>query len=123
MDRKRAERLLMLVCLGTAVMGVSGYVLLRSIPSVRAGITLTVFGSGLVLLAWTGLKTGVMGWRLGAVARADEPMFFRILVVSEFITGFATICLGWFIQLHIVNAPPRPNPLPPEHPDYEYYSR
>ncbi|MFC1452934.1 hypothetical protein ACFLSJ_06270, partial [Verrucomicrobiota bacterium] len=74
MGRKTAERLLMLVCLGTAVMAGAAYVLLRSVPSIRVGITFTAFGTGFVLLAWTGLKTGVIAWRLGAVARADEPM-------------------------------------------------
>jgi len=119
----RARSVLVFVCFGTMVMAGSAYFLLQSFPSLRVGITLTLFGVGFIVLACVSLKTGVTAWRLGAVSRCEQPMFFGAQVIYIFLTGIALIVFGWIIQVYIVNAPPPPNPLPPEHPEYEYYNR
>lgn len=123
MNRKEAERRLIMVCLLTSVAGALAYLLLHSIPSVRAGITLTIFGVGFIAFAWTGHKVGIAVWRIFPVTRDEQPALFLMLLLFDVATGVALIVLGWIIQIYIVNAPPRPNPLPPEHPEYKYYQR
>lgn len=121
MDRKTAERRLIKVCWKTAVAGLLAYFLLQFIPSIRVGITLSIFGIGFIAFAWTGGKVGIAVWKIWPVYRSEQPGLFLVLLVWDVITGITFIVLGWGIQIYIVNAPPRANPLPPEHPDYENY--
>lgn len=123
MDRKAAELQLIKVCLVTAVVAVLAYFLLQVLPSVRAGITLTIFGIGMIVFAWTGRRVGIAVWKVFPVYRSEQPEMFRVLIWSDIFTGVALILIGWFIQIYIVNASPPANPFPPDHPEYEYYSR
>jgi len=94
-EKQKAKRLLILTSLGTAVVAGLSWLALRPFPSIRIGITLSLFGCGFLVLAVVGIKTGFMAYELGAVDRADEPAFFWVLVVGEIVAGVAMIVIGW----------------------------
>ena len=56
---------------------------------------LSIFGCGFLALSCAGIRTGVIAWRLGAVYRSEETLFFWILIYGEITAGVLMIVFGW----------------------------
>ncbi len=92
---KKAERLLILIAWSTMAIAMLSWFGLRSFPSIRTGITFSIFGCGFLALSFAGIRTGVIAWRLGAVYRSEETLFFWVLIYGEIVAGVLMIVFGW----------------------------
>ena len=94
---KAGERLLILTCWTGTLLSGAAYLLLRSFPSVRVGITLNLFGCSFLAVAYMEMRVKIAASERGAVYRSENLGRYRLLVIGKIFTGVVLIGFAWYL--------------------------
>ncbi|MCI5207826.1 MAG: hypothetical protein D3910_03320 [Candidatus Electrothrix sp. ATG2] len=94
---KAGERLIILTCWLSMLISGSAYLLLKYFPSVRTGITLTLFGCSFLAVACVEMRVKIAASERGAVYRSDDIGRYWMLVIGKIFTGAVLIGFAWYI--------------------------
>jgi hypothetical protein len=94
---KAGERLLILTCWISMMISGAAWLLLKNVPALRTGVTLTLFGCSFLAVACMEMRVKIAASEQGAVYRADNVGRYRILVTGKIVTGIIFIGFAWYV--------------------------